>query len=561
MISFVNTDFSLCSTFKPEDMKNQCILCDNNLSGAVEYYKACNKKGFKPIIGYRGEEIYIARNKAEYKELLCAFSDERTPVALTIVGAPFGKLANLVTDSYFPYVPNEDAWEIGKEYLKSLTGDVVVGITPYQGDVYEALRDLLRDLADHLSLSTCLVDDAHYVSNLAVSDGVEYQPHKDHQILVCRRTKKNVDQYEEMEDKYKRFFLSDQYFPQDWSYLEHLGTQKLVDECEEYDILSDPQLPHIEDSPEKLAELCREGWKRLELSKRDDWRVYRDRVKEELETIKISGFSSYFLILADICSWVDEQGWMRGHGRGSAGGCLLSYLIGITMVDPIKYGLLMDRFYSSDRAEARQLPDIDIDVPKFQREEIFAYIQNKYGHESVAQMVTFSSLQGRSALTATLKFNDSCGFSESKEITMLLPHKDKVSDQMEVVDEHSLIRWTLEFLPDRMSNYARLDNGKIVGDYAKEFEQAIRLEKVKTETSKHACAVIVYSGKLKDICPMIKDKSSGELITGFSMSDGEAVGLLKLDLLGLAVLNKLMLIKELLKEKEDNEKKKQNLDR
>jgi hypothetical protein len=204
----------------------------------------------------------------------------------------------------------------------------------------------------------------------------------------------------------------------------------------------------------------------------------------------------------------------------------------------------------------RQLPDIDIDVPKFKRQQIFAYLQDKYGHDSVAQMVTFAALQGRSALTAALKFNDSCSFTEIKEITELLPMKDKVSDQMETSGEHSLIRWTLEFLPERLADYARFEDGKIVGDYANEFEQAIRLEKVKVDTSKHASAIIVYSGKIKDVCPMIKDKSSDELITHFSMEHGEAAGLVKLDLLGLACLDKLMLINELLKEKENNKKKK-----
>lgn len=550
MISFVNTDFSLCSTFKPEDMNNQCILSDNNLSGAVEYYKECRKKNFKPIIGYRGDEIYIARNKAEYTELLDAYSSDRTPKALTIVGAPFGKLANLVTETYFPFVPAEEAWEEAKRYLRSLDGDVIVGITPYSSDYHEALRDLLRDVAEHLNLPLCIIDDVHYSSNVAVSNGVSYEPYKDHQILVCHRTKKNVDQHAEMEPRYRRFFKSREYYPQDWSsFPEYVGTEKLISECEDYDILAEPQLPHFEDATKTLTNLAREGWKKKGLSKTKGWEVYRDRIKEEIRVIDKSGFSAYFLVLEDVCKWIDEQGWMRGHGRGSAGGCLISYLIGITKVDPIEYDLLFERFFSEDRAEARQLPDIDIDVPKFKRQAIFTYLQDTYGHDSVAQMVTFAALQGRSALTATLKFNDACSFSEIKEITGLLPMKDKVSDQMEAVGEHSLIRWTLEYMPDRLSSYARIEDDKVAGDYAAEFEQAIRLEKVKVDTSKHASAIIVYNGKIRDVCPMTKDKSSDELITHFSMSDGEAAGLVKLDLLGLATMDKLMLINQLKEEK------------
>jgi DNA polymerase-3 subunit alpha len=520
----------------------------------VEYYNECKKKKLKPVIGYRGDEIYVALNKENYDELLQAFSNDRVPDVLTILGAPFSKLANLVTDSYYPYAPNEDAWELAKEYIRGLgaTANTMIGITPYSSEADNGLRDLLRDLAKHLGLKTCVVDSVHYDSYTEVSGETEYEPHKDHQILVCHRTKKNIDQSAEMPDEYKRFFLSKQYFPQDWSNLnEYDGCRWIVDTVEEYEILAEPQLPHFDNATKTLTNLAREGWREKEMSKHADWPVYRDRIKEEIGVINQSGFSAYFLVLEDVCKWIDAQGWMRGHGRGSAGGCLISYLTGITKVDPLHYDLLFERFFSEDRAKARQLPDIDIDVPKFKRQAIFTYLQETYGHDSVAQMVTFAALQGRSALTATLKFNDSCSFSEIKEITELLPHKDKVSDQMETVSEHSLIRWTLDYLPEKLANYARVEDGKIVGDYALEFEQAIRLEKLKVETSKHASAIIVYNGKIQDVCPMIKDKSSDEKITGLSMSDGEAVGLVKLDLLGLATLDKLMLINKLLKAKEE----------
>tara|TARA_R110000824_G_scaffold143199_2_gene310741 strand:+ start:3793 stop:5466 length:1674 start_codon:yes stop_codon:yes gene_type:complete len=552
MISFISTDFSLSSYFKPENMENQCILCDDNLSGAIDYFQQCKKKGFKPIISYRGEEVYVAKNKEDYTEMLDAFSSQRIPKVTTIVGVPHGRLANMATTSYYPYVPAEDAWEVAKEYIRSLEGNVVVGITPYESDADNGLRDLLRDLAEHLNLPTCVVDDVHYTSNLATSDGIEYEPHKDHQILVCHRTKKTIDDHDLMDDRFKRFFKSSEYYPQDWSKLpEYKGTEELVASCEEYSILDEPQLPFFKDATKTLTNLAREGWKEKGLSEVANWEVYRDRIKEEIRVIDKSGFSAYFLVLEDVCKWIDEQGWMRGHGRGSAGGCLISFLIGITKVDPIEYDLLFERFFSEDRAEARQLPDIDIDVPKFKRQQIFAYLQDKYGHDSVAQMVTFAALQGRSALTAALKFNDSCSFTEIKAITEFLPMKDKVSDQMEAVGEHSLLRWTLEYLPDRLADFARLEDGKVVGDYAKEFEQAIRLEKVKVDTSKHASAIIVYNGRIRDVCPMIKDKSSDELITHFSMEHGEAAGLVKLDLLGLATMDKLMLINMLLEEKEN----------
>jgi DNA polymerase III alpha subunit len=201
------------------------------------------------------------------------------------------------------------------------------------------------------------------------------------------------------------------------------------------------------------------------------------------------------------------------------------------------------------------LPDVDLDVPRSERGQVLSHLQDTYGRESVAQMVTFSELQGRSAITTVMRANSSCGFDEMKEITMLIPERAKVDDQMEAVGENSLIRWTLEYMPDRLGNYARLEDDKVVGDYAEDFEQAIRLEGTRVDLGKHASAIIVYDGKISDVCPMINDKSSDEKITGFSMEDGEAVGLVKLDVLGLLSLDKLMLINELIDERERKDAK------
>lgn len=198
---------------------------------------------------------------------------------------------------------------------------------------------------------------------------------------------------------------------------------------------------------------------------------------------------------------------------------------------------------------AFSLCDIDIDIPKFKRAEALNYLRNKYGHASVCQMVTYSVLQGRSALKTVLRFNETCSPDEMNEITNNIPELAKVEDQMIAVGEESLIRWTLEYMPERLNQYARLENGVVVGDLAKEFEQAIRLEGAIIGTGKHASAVIVYDGIVKDACPMMPDKSSDELMAGVAMGDADSLGLVKFDLLGLATLDKLMMVKQLLEEK------------
>jgi DNA polymerase-3 subunit alpha len=197
------------------------------------------------------------------------------------------------------------------------------------------------------------------------------------------------------------------------------------------------------------------------------------------------------------------------------------------------------------------LCDIDVDVPRKKRHLVIEYLINKYGKPSVCQMITYFELQGRSALNLVLRFTEARDASEAHKITELLPEKSKVEDQMVAVGEKSLIKWTLENLPNRLSQYARIEDGKIVGDLAKEFEQAIRLEGTIVGSGKHASAVIVYDGTISDVCPMTRDKSSDELIGALDMGDSEQVGLVKLDVLGLATLDKLMIIKELVEAKNE----------
>jgi DNA polymerase-3 subunit alpha len=542
MINFITTDFSCSSILKADQVKTPSILCDTNLSGIVEYFNACKDNDLKPVISYFENEIYLARNQDEYHDLLKRYSrNQVSKQCLHLVGAPFGALANLVTESYFPYRPADDAFEKAvkhlKDYQKVWDLEVVLAITPYEGECYEGLRDLLRDVAKELGLKTCIVDSAHYLDNSKENIA-------DQKIICGYNTKILLKKYYEMDGNFRRFFESDQYYIRDWSsFPEYKTTQEIYDSCEEYDILSDPQLPNIENGMEKLRDLCREGYKEKELFKRENKQVYIDRIKEELDIIEESGFASYFLILYDLCQWVDSQGWFRGFSRGSAAGCILLWLTDVTKVDPIEYDLLFNRFYNKDRAEAKQLPDVDLDIPKTARDGVIKYLNDKYGETCVAKMATYMELQGRSALTTVMRYNETASFDEIKQITAVLPQKDKVSDELENVGEKSLIRYVLEYMPDRLSNYARLEKGKVVGDYADDFEQAIRLEGTKTQIGTHASAIIVADKPIETLAPLMWDIKGEEKIVGLTLHHGEAAGLLKLDILGLANLdaNKLAL--------------------
>jgi DNA polymerase-3 subunit alpha len=334
-------------------------------------------------------------------------------------------------------------------------------------------------------------------------------------------------------------------------------TMQIADMCEDYDILGQPMLPEFscpEDKSEEdhLRNLCREGWvSRLaptgKVNTIETKTLYTERVKKELEVISQANLSGYFLIVRDIVNSVHNKGYIPGPGRGSAAGCLISYLVGITQVDPIEYGLIFERFYNAGRNTAGHvsLPDIDIDVPASKRDDTIDYIRNKYGSERVGQMVTFGRLQGRSALKEVLRMNEACGFDEMNAITKSLPHEHEVSDQLAEMDNPSVIRWTLMNQPDTLREYCRLnDDGQLEGDYAKLFEQAMRIEGTFKSQGKHAAGVVISSHKLDKVCPMVRDKKGSEKIAGMEMNDLESMGHVKFDILGISLLDKIMGVRD-----------------
>jgi DNA polymerase-3 subunit alpha len=273
----------------------------------------------------------------------------------------------------------------------------------------------------------------------------------------------------------------------------------------------------------------------------------------ELEVINNADLFGYFLIVQDIVNYVDNMGWLSGPGRGSAAGCLISYLIGVTKVDPIEFDLLFERFYNSGRntEDHISLPDIDIDVPGNKRDEIIYYLKEKYGHGNVSQMITFGRLQGRSAIKEVLRVNGACSFGEMNEITKSIPDEASISDQLAEMDDddRSIIKWALMNNADELRDYCFINqNGELDGDYAEFFDQAIKIEGTFKTQGKHAAGVVISSEMLNKVCPMVNPKSGIEKVAGLEMADLEALGHVKFDILGINLLDKLMKIKEIINE-------------
>lgn len=191
------------------------------------------------------------------------------------------------------------------------------------------------------------------------------------------------------------------------------------------------------------------------------------------------------------------------------------------------------------REGSYSLPDIDMDFPPGIREDVLAYIREKYGHDKVCQMITLGRLQGRSIIQEVLRVNGTASPGEIFTITKRLPKEDKISDKLAEMDKPSVIRWVLEHDPKLLSDYVYLEDGKVCGERAADFEQALRLEGTFKATGIHAAGVIVSARPLDELVPLIRSKGS-ELVGGMEMGDLEALGAVKLDVLGVAVLEKIM---------------------
>jgi DNA polymerase-3 subunit alpha len=265
-----------------------------------------------------------------------------------------------------------------------------------------------------------------------------------------------------------------------------------------------------------------------------------------MDVIFEADLSGYFLIVQDIVNYVREQGWLPGPGRGSAAGCLISYLIGITEIDPIEYDLIFERFYNAGRntEDHVSLPDIDVDVPAEKRDDVIAYIKSKYGEDNVSQMLTFNKLQGRAALKEIMRITNAVSFAEMNDITKNIPNEADVSDLIEESGEKSLIRWTLLYQPSDLVKWCKVNQeGDLIGPLAEIFEQAIDIEGTIKSQGKHAAGVIISANKLREVCPMVQDRNKN-LVAGFEMGDLEDQGHVKFDILGIDLLSKIMEIKD-----------------
>jgi DNA polymerase III subunit alpha len=422
---------------------------------------------------------------------------------------------------------------------------------------------ILRWAAKELGIPCVATPDAHYPRK---------QDAADQRILICSQLKTTLPAIDRRMDNEEDvtlggFFRSNNYHIPELTEMtaiheeaELLNTEAIAECCEVYDILGKPILPEYPcpnglSNNEYLRRLCIQGWKDKIVPNvpEDKIKEYAARVKYELETFCGAGLAGYFLIVQDYVNFAKSKGWLVGPGRGSGAGCLVSNLIGITSIDPLQYGLLMERFYNAGRNTKDRVafPDIDCDFPKQYREEIKEYIRNKYGRDRVSNMITFGRMQGKSALKDVMSAHQVGSFAERNAMCDFIPADSEISDDLQKMKEESgessIIEWALRHNSKELRKWCYYnDAGELEGEYAIRFAQAIRLEGTKKSQGKHASGIVMAPTPLAEVCPMVYDKSEDGVVAGFEMNDLEAIGLIKFDVLGVAVLDKIMGVAHLL---------------
>lgn len=387
----------------------------------------------------------------------------------------------------------------------------------------EQINARLRGIAKKYGLRTVATNNVHYV---------EQHDAEAHRTLLAM----NTNQYNRA--TYTNFDPEEYYLKSreeleacDFTKDELDATLEIAERCNVEIDLKKRRLPKYQFVPNgetsigHLRQLASEGF--IELG--CDGKEYVDRLERELLDIEEMGFADYFLIVHDVMSWCERQGMLLGYGRGSAGGSLVSYCLGITKIDPLEYGLIWERFLNKGRGG---LPDIDTDVSRSQRPKVLEYIRERFGENNVAQLVTLGGLQAKAILKEVFRVYG-MPFDEANKITALVPAKN---------DEHVAIslQEAIDTVPELKAYYDQ---------YTPWFKVALALEGCYKSTGIHAAAVVISDVPFQESSYPLARSKDGSAIFGWDMNTVDSLSLLKLDILGLTTLDDIQTTRGLVKER------------
>ncbi len=556
---------------------NSVALTDHGtLSGAIEFYKEATKRGIKPIIGV---EAYMAPRGHTDK----AGKVDANPYHLILLAENeigYHNLMRLVSianlDGYY-YKPRIDR-ELLSQYKEGLIalsgcagGEVAQHIRNGSLDLAEAVvrwyMDLLgpdnyflelqdhehqweeqkiindgkRELAKRTGAKMVLTSDSHYC---------EPDDREAHEILLCVQTGKTIADTGRMTMEMSLALSDPLEIATRWKDEPDvlMNTQRIADRCSFAPELGKILIPRFEvpeGETEKgyLYQLVWQGlaWRYGSIAKEDMALMTEEKVRAlvskevierteyELDVIGKMGYEGYFLIVADFINWGKNQGIIFGPGRGSAAGSIIAFAMNITDLDPLKYDLLFERFLNPDRIS---MPDIDIDIQDSRREEVIAYVTEKYGQERVAQIITFGTMAARNAVRDTGRALGMT-YAEVDVIAKLIPQP--------VQGRHIPLKVSIVEDPELRREYEDNPRAKRLIDQAMKLEGTIRSNGI------HAAGVVITPEEIVKYTPLQRAQKGG-ISTQYSMGPIEELGLLKMDFLGLSNLtiikNALRIIKK-----------------
>lgn len=474
----ITTEYSLLKSliklpdlisFLNENNIKECAICDENLNGFMDFYLKCKENNIKPIIGldtvYESMHIYVyAKNYLGYQELL--------------------KIDYLKDNMNLSYLENPN----------------LLVIIPFKSiDIYEKLK-----YKDNVYIGFC--NDIEKNNALLISDKIVYVDN------VRCLYKKDIPYLKYLKMLNDNFVYNDNAYYKTSSFEDIQTTYEFSKQINleiPFDKKYIPKYNNSDNNYEYLKKLCILG-----LNKRFNGKVsnkYKERILYELDVINKMGFVDYFLIVYDYVLYAKKNDIFVGPGRGSAAGSLVSYSLGITNIDPIKYDLLFERFLNINR---KKMPDIDIDFESDKRINMIEYVKNKYGFDKVAVGLTFNNYKAKLIL---------------RDLAKLLKVDSNVFDKF-IKNINSSLSLKENYQNEKVKKYIEM-----YSELKNLYDISYHLEGLKKNTSTHAAGVIISSEKLGKIIPISNE--DGTLKTGIEMPYLEKMGLLKMDFLALEKLN------------------------
>ena len=523
--------------------------------GAIDFYKACRKEGVKPIIGC---EVYVApRSRTDkqpgidnhyYHLILLAKNNEGYKNLSKLVSLSF-------VDGYY-YKPRIDR-EILEKYHKGLiclsaclAGEVNQALLSGQNEKAEQValwhkkvfgddyyieiqnngikeqvlaNQKLVQLARKLDIPLVATNDAHYLKR---------EDAYNHEVLLCIQTGKRMSDEDRMKFDTDELYVKSpeemaEYFKAFPDAIEN--TVKIAEQCNVEFEFGHTILPNYDVPPEYpthydfLKELCDKGLKKRYGKNLSE--EIQKRAEYELNIIKKMGYVDYYLIVWDFIHYAKTNGIPVGPGRGSGAGSILAYAIEITDIDPIKYGLLFERFLNPERIS---MPDFDVDFSDERRQEVIDYVARKYGHDHVSQIITFGTMAAKMVIRDVARVLD-YPYAEADALAKMIPN-----------EIHITIKKALEQNKELKDRYDTDEQTRKILDIA------MGLEGMPRQASTHACGVVITKDPVDTYVPLyVRD---GQINTQYIMTTLEELGLLKMDFLGLrnltVIQNTIDMVKE-----------------